>query len=56
MERKTQPPTLIDAVIHDIGDPTITATLGQLDRGVPWDQLAAPILATYGGWLWLRLC
>lgn len=48
MERKTQPPTLIDAVIHDIGDPTMTARLDQLDRAVPWDQLAAPILATYG--------
>lgn len=48
MERKTQAPTLIDAVIHDIGDPTMTAKLDQLDKAVPWDKLAAPILATYG--------
>jgi len=48
MERKTQAPLLIDAVIHDIGDPRMTAKLDQLDKAVPWDQLAAPIQATYG--------
>ncbi|MCE9589043.1 MAG: transposase [Planctomycetes bacterium] len=48
MERKSQAPTLIDAVIHDIGDPNMTARLDQLDRAVPWAKLAAPIQATYG--------
>jgi len=48
MERKSQAPTLIDAVIHDIGDPKMTARLDQLDRAVPWAKLAAPIQATYG--------
>jgi len=48
MERKTQAPMLIDAVIHDIGDPKMTARLDQLDQAVPWDKLAAPISATYG--------
>jgi len=47
MERKSQEPTLIDAVIHDIGDPRMTARLDQLDKAVPWDKLAAPIRATY---------
>jgi transposase, IS5 family len=47
MERKTQAPMLIDAVIHDIGDPRMTAKLDQLDRAVPWDKLAAPIRETY---------
>jgi len=48
MERKSQAPKLIDAVIHDIGDPKMTARLDQLDRAVPWAKLAAPIQATYG--------
>ena len=48
MERKTQEPMLIDAVIHDIGDPKMAAKLDQLDKAVPWDKLAAPIQATYG--------
>jgi len=48
MERQTQPHTLIDAVIADIGDPTMTAKLDKLNAAVPWDKLAAPILATYG--------
>ena len=47
MERKTHAPTLIDAVIDDLGDPKMTAKLDQLDKAVPWDKLAAPILATY---------
>ncbi len=47
MERETQAPTLIDAVIHDLGDPTMTAKLDKLNAVVPWDKLAAPILATY---------
>ena len=37
MERQTQEPMLIDAVIHDIGDPRMTAKLAQLDKAVPWD-------------------
>jgi hypothetical protein len=45
MERQTQAPTLIDAVIHDIGDPKMTAKLDKLGATVPWDQLTAPILA-----------
>ncbi|MCX5659615.1 MAG: IS5 family transposase [Planctomycetota bacterium] len=48
MERKTQAPMLMDAVIHDLGDPKMMAKLGQLDRAVPWAKLAAPIQATYG--------
>ncbi|MCX5658688.1 MAG: hypothetical protein NTW19_03075, partial [Planctomycetota bacterium] len=48
MERQTQEPMLIDAVLHDIGDPRRTARLDQLDRAVPWAKLAAPIQATYG--------
>lgn len=47
MERKTQEPTLIDAVIQDIGDPRMSAKLDRLDKAVPWDKLAAPIQATY---------
>ena len=47
LERPTQAPTLMEAVIHDIGDPKMTAQLDQLDRAVPWEQLAAPIPATY---------
>lgn len=47
MERTTQPPTLIDAVIDDLGDPKIMAKFDTLDGAVPWEKLAAPILATY---------
>lgn len=48
MERIIQQPTLIDAVIADIGDPTMTAKFDRLNAVVPWDKLAAPIQATYG--------
>ena len=47
MERTTQPATLIDAVIDDIGDPKMMAKLNKLDYAVPWETLAKPILATY---------
>jgi IS5 family transposase len=47
MERKAQAPTLIDAVIDDLGDPKMAAQLNQLDQAVPWDKLAGPILGTY---------
>ena len=47
MECQIQAPTRIDAVIHDLGAPTMTARLDQLDQAVLRDQLAAPILATY---------
>lgn len=47
MERKSQEPTLMDAVIQDLGDPRMTARLDRLDQVVPWDKLAAPIRATY---------
>ncbi len=47
MERTTQPATLIDAVIDDIGDPKMMAKLNKLDDAVPWETLAQPILATY---------
>lgn len=48
MERKTKPPTFIDSAMQDLGDPRMSAKLDRLGQAVPWDKLAAPILATYG--------
>lgn len=36
MERKSQEPTLMDAVIQDIGAPRMTARLNRLDQVAPW--------------------
>lgn len=48
MERPRTQPTLMDDYVSQLGDPKIRAKLARLNAAVPWERLAAPIVATYG--------
>lgn len=47
MERREMEPTLIDGLTADLGGPRTTALLDQLDRSIPWEQLAKPVRQLY---------
>jgi IS5 family transposase len=44
-ERRNQPPSLMDALVVDLGGPVAMAKLQRLDAATPWDRLLEPILS-----------
>jgi len=47
MERRRSQPTLMDAYVSQLGDPTMREKLARLNQAIDWERLAGPIRSTY---------